>query len=87
MGHCVWAEWKGFMQAVQCLPLQVCPALPAQPTAQTRPTHLPCAGRTPAYQPTLQEEFLENLGKAAEALQHVVPQVVAFIAGRRLSEL
>jgi hypothetical protein len=35
----------------------------------------------------LQEEFLENLGKAAEALQRTVPQVVEFISGKRLSEL
>ena len=35
----------------------------------------------------LQDEFLENLHKAAEALQHVIPQVIEFIAGKRLSEL
>ncbi|KAL4423462.1 hypothetical protein ABPG77_005414 [Micractinium sp. CCAP 211/92] len=34
-----------------------------------------------------QEEFLENLHKAAEALQHTVPRVVEFIAGKRLSQL
>lgn len=36
---------------------------------------------------SLQEEFLENLHKAAEALQHTVPRVVEFIAGKRLSQL
>ncbi|PRW33190.1 5 -methylthioadenosine S-adenosylhomocysteine nucleosidase 2 [Chlorella sorokiniana] len=34
-----------------------------------------------------QEEFLENLHKAAGALQAVVPQVIEFIAGKRYSEL
>lgn len=34
-----------------------------------------------------QEEFLENLHKAADALQRVVPQVIEFIAGKQLSEL
>lgn len=37
--------------------------------------------------PALQEEFLENLHKAAEALQRTVPRVVEFIAGKRLSQL
>jgi hypothetical protein len=34
-----------------------------------------------------QEEFLENLHKAADALQVVVPKVVEFMAGKRYSEL
>ena len=34
-----------------------------------------------------QEEFLENLHQAAAALQAVLPRVVEFIAGKRLSEL
>ena len=34
-----------------------------------------------------QEEFLENLHRAAAALQRVVPAVVEHIAGRRYSEL
>lgn len=34
-----------------------------------------------------QEEFLENLGRAAEALQAVVPRVLEFIAGKAYSEL
>lgn len=33
------------------------------------------------------EEFLENLGKAAAALQAVVPQVLEFIAGKKISDL
>ena len=33
------------------------------------------------------EEFLENLHKAAGALQEVVPRVLEFIAGKRFSEL
>ncbi|EFN52874.1 hypothetical protein CHLNCDRAFT_26505, partial [Chlorella variabilis] len=39
-------------------------------------------GERPAH-----EEFLENLHKAADALQHVVPQVIEFIAGKHVSEL
>ncbi len=35
----------------------------------------------------LQEEFLENLHRAADALQATVPKVLEFIAGKRLSEL
>lgn len=34
-----------------------------------------------------QEEFLENLHKAADALQAVVPRVIQFIAGKRYSQL
>lgn len=34
-----------------------------------------------------QEEFLENLHKAAESLQRVVPQALEFMAGKRLSDL
>lgn len=33
------------------------------------------------------EEFLENLHKAADALQQVVPKVMEFIAGKKYSEL
>jgi 5'-methylthioadenosine nucleosidase len=33
------------------------------------------------------EEFVENLGRAAAALERVVPQVLEFVAGKRLSEL
>ncbi|GAB4823716.1 hypothetical protein N2152v2_010762 [Parachlorella kessleri] len=33
------------------------------------------------------EEFLENLHRAAEALQATVPRVLEFIAGKKLSEL
>jgi 5'-methylthioadenosine nucleosidase len=33
------------------------------------------------------EEFLENLHKAADALQGIIPKVVEFIAGKKLSEL
>jgi hypothetical protein len=35
----------------------------------------------------MQDEFLENLHAAAGALQATVPSVVAFIAGKRLSDL
>jgi len=34
-----------------------------------------------------QDEFMENLGAAAEALQGAVPKVIAFIAGKELSAL
>jgi 5'-methylthioadenosine nucleosidase len=34
-----------------------------------------------------QEEFLENLHKAAEALQVTVPTVLEFIAGKKCGEL
>lgn len=34
-----------------------------------------------------QEEFLENLHKAADALQESVPHALEFIAGKKLSEL
>ena len=34
-----------------------------------------------------QEEFLENLHKAADALQAVVPKALEYMAGKRLSEL
>lgn len=44
--------------------------------------------RYASHLPTLlQDEFLENLHKAADALQHLIPQVIEFIAGKRLSEL
>jgi 5'-methylthioadenosine nucleosidase len=39
-------------------------------------------GERPAH-----EEFLENLGHAAGALQAVVPRVLAFVAGKAYSEL
>lgn len=39
-------------------------------------------GDTPA-----QEEFLENLHKAAESLQRVVPQALEFMSGKRLRDL
>ena len=64
------------------------PALTAQCTAHSASSTWPAPfWPSPPCLPPLQEEFLENLSKSAEALQHVVPQVVAFIAGRRLSEL
>jgi hypothetical protein len=34
-----------------------------------------------------QEEFLENLSAAAAALQSAVPQVLEFVAGKKVSEL
>jgi len=34
-----------------------------------------------------QEEFLENLGTAAKSLQEVLPKLVDFISGKRLSDL
>lgn len=37
--------------------------------------------------PGPQEEFLENLHKAAAALQRTLPRVIEFIAGKRISEL
>jgi 5'-methylthioadenosine nucleosidase len=33
------------------------------------------------------EEFLENLSAAAAALQHTLPQVLSFIAGKTLAQL
>ncbi len=34
-----------------------------------------------------QDEFFENLGAAARALQEAVPKLVHFVVGKRLSEL
>lgn len=48
--------------------------------------HQVCTRRSPPPLPA-QEEFLENLHKAAGALQAVVPQVIEFIAGKRYSDL
>lgn len=46
-----------------------------------------CTLLLPALFSCPQEEFLENLHKAAGALQALVPQVIEFIAGKRYSDL
>jgi hypothetical protein len=54
-------------------------ALPADACVNPTKNSLPA--------PCLQEEFLENLHKAAAALQRTLPPVIEFIAGKRISEL
>lgn len=75
-----------------CAAMQVAAARPPSPwrapgSEQTTLVKISPLSSPPTLLTPTQEEFLENLHQAAAALQRVLPRVVEFIAGKRLSEL